>query len=76
MALVHSELHDSLEHTVSHNDTLCMYLAICICLGVFDDVLKLQSSLQQHWLLTGDHLLVNGFVEVGYLHMETGQEKE
>ena len=24
-----------------------------ICLGVFDDVLKLQSSLQQHWLLTG-----------------------
>ena len=53
-----------------------MYLAVCICLGVFDDVLKLQSSLQQHWLLTGDHLLVNGVVEVGYLHTETGQGKE
>ena len=46
-----------------------MYLAVCICLGVFDDVLKLQSGLQQHWLLTGDHLLVNGVVEVGHLHI-------
>ena len=53
-----------------------MYLAVCICLGVFDDVLKLQSSLQQHWLLTGDHLLVSGVVEVGYLHKEMGQGKE
>ena len=41
------------------------YLAFCICLGVFDDVLKLQSSLQQHWLLTGDHLLVSGVVDHG-----------
>ena len=51
------------------------YLAVSICLGVFDDVLKLQSCLQQHWLLTGDHLLVNGVVEVGHLHMETNTKK-
>ncbi len=37
------------------------------CPGILDDVLKGESSLQHHSLLAGDHLLVDGVVEVSHL---------
>ena len=59
----------------SHLNPLTPHTAT-LDLRVLDGVIECPCSIQHHWLLTGDHLLVDGVIEVGNLFQDDGMAVE